>query len=1478
MKLAKRLLYKLIVILCILATFFSFVASTPVDASKVSKTEFYYSGTQKGSYTVGKNFFEKLVGALDDILDYILGILILVPKMVFVGWTALMEQLLTGVIKGISGIEGDITEGDSTDMYAATEWITLDAIFFNRVPILNVNVFDFDFVHNDPLGKDLSEEEMQEIIAQDEANEEEFKKKNKIIILFKELIAGWYYSLRLVAIMVMLIILIYIGIKLAIKSVATEKALYKKVLVDWLVGMIMVFFIHYIMLTIFTFNEVLLEQIGKWRLGAEHLEVYEYGLEERAEKISNEEMEYTLYDEVKTRAYDPKLTVGMSGMIMYMVLVYYEWKYTFIYLKRYLTVAVLVIMAPIVSVSYAFNKVKNGKATSFINWLKEFFFIVILQSIHALMYVIFIQQALAISLSSIAGFIISLMMFNFMSKAEGIFRKIFNVQGNLTSDIAEGGGIKDAMNSLKATAGVLATAKVAKAYTKGVARLATKPIRVAGSRGFGKYMEKRAKNLNAEARKEGYEDYTDKRLTKKVVANYGKRITDRYNELMGLKAEELEIQALKEGQKIVDELGNEKIVDSDYINKRKEQHGKKMAKLNEKYADVDKVIKEYKDKTKSTDDENQLKMKFIETYNESKKYSTYFKDKWAEIMDPNNYTEAYREETVEEYDKYGNKVQRTILVPGAKRNPDGSKEEPIYKARKTERECGRFGKKIEGVEHRMAQNMNIDNIFNLNKDEKKALKDLANFGKSTLLGFTGILVGIPAFVADPKAGIAILSVGASNTSKVLDDVGRARKKTLSRYSKDVNGKFVMTGFEGASKATMARGAKILARDQMEAIAQDKVMAVTERRKRHHYFEKRHPGFVRSMRFGGTAGTVAATTLVASNAGVPVLATALGTMGAVKLNGSIASRFGGNLWAKMEAIERASEKHSAKDYKDANKNKTINQYLDIVADYYFKMNRQENQAIAESKTEVLIDTYLALESQIDSSIANKTEEELDRDSKYEEEIEYTVTDKGEKQLTAETEDKLIEEAMIESALKCGIIDLKDFDVDKGMLQIEKVLETKLISQGILGKNEKLSKIIKNMRDKTKRVQNKIVDSGKSRDVVEERMAGDAVIKVMQEKGVTDPSQVRPEDVFEQFTKTYESSTIEGTRMKAKNTSSILEQLQNQRSSLETSSTIGQSKPKSANEILERLQSSQGLGVNVGSQGVNTSNVTESSTISSIQNNSVGINQTANAMSASSVTASILGQKPVEQTQMGVDKEKILVMIRDRQRSFGEAAKRPSVASLEKKRERAKTEAVSELNRLILEATQAKKQVEDIPSETNASEQTIPTSGTVVAGATPKTNENLPFNGQNADDVLTLLSMNQNRTEKLQTYVNKTDMDAITALVQEREAVREKVAASNSRYKKDKKRALYLDIVEEGKTASDRKTANESLQDSSQQIFGTTDKKARITADRMPTGDRKITTVNRYSKIGNFAERQAFLAETRDLDIEALVNVLQEKQRN
>lgn len=59
---------------------------------------------------------------------------------------------------------------------------------------------------------------------------------------FRTAVAVWYYALRTIASAILLVVLIYVGIRMAMSTVSAEqKASYKKMLVDWTVSLVLIF-------------------------------------------------------------------------------------------------------------------------------------------------------------------------------------------------------------------------------------------------------------------------------------------------------------------------------------------------------------------------------------------------------------------------------------------------------------------------------------------------------------------------------------------------------------------------------------------------------------------------------------------------------------------------------------------------------------------------------------------------------------------------------------------------------------------------------------------------------------------------------------------------------------------------------------------------------------------------------------------------------------------------------------------------------------------------------------------------------------------------------------------------------------------------------------------------------------------------------------------------------------------------------------
>ena len=118
---------------------------------------------------------------------------------------------IAGVIHGI--LEAIAVMGGTT--IADVGLIGPDDIIFNRIEITNIDFFDFSIQSTSP------------------------------ILAIRQNVAKWYYAMRILAIGILLVILIYCGVRMAITTIASDKAKYREMLINWAVSFALVFLLHY---------------------------------------------------------------------------------------------------------------------------------------------------------------------------------------------------------------------------------------------------------------------------------------------------------------------------------------------------------------------------------------------------------------------------------------------------------------------------------------------------------------------------------------------------------------------------------------------------------------------------------------------------------------------------------------------------------------------------------------------------------------------------------------------------------------------------------------------------------------------------------------------------------------------------------------------------------------------------------------------------------------------------------------------------------------------------------------------------------------------------------------------------------------------------------------------------------------------------------------------------------------------------------
>ena len=208
-------------------------------------------------------------------------------------------------------------------------------------------------------------------------------------------ISKWYIILRNLSLIIMLSVLVYIGIRIVLSSVAQEKSKYKNMLMDWLIGICLLFSLQLIMAFISGTIDNITDAIGS--MG----------------QSSN------LIKTIRSEAYSGN-QIGLT--IVYFAMVIMTLMYLFYYVKRALNIAFLTLIAPLVAMTYPIDKLADGKAQAFNMWFREYLFNCLIQPVHLLLYMIFVTSAIDFAKENI---LYALVVLWFMRSAESIVKKFF---------------------------------------------------------------------------------------------------------------------------------------------------------------------------------------------------------------------------------------------------------------------------------------------------------------------------------------------------------------------------------------------------------------------------------------------------------------------------------------------------------------------------------------------------------------------------------------------------------------------------------------------------------------------------------------------------------------------------------------------------------------------------------------------------------------------------------------------------------------------------------------------------------------------------------------------------------------------------------------------------------------------------------------------------------------------------------------------
>lgn len=330
-----------------------------------------------------------------------------------------LERIKIVIVGGVFQLLGSViaTSAGTTSNDTITV-ITPEDILFNRLAITDINFFNLTSFGSGDHVKTLSNTD------------------SNPIYLLKKSVAGWYMTLRTMSMIILVVILVYIGIRMVIASTSEGKANYKQMFMNWLISLALVFLLHYIILFVISANNVLVDLIGS---------VSNTALNGNLKFFSSyitSLLAYTLH---------PLATVSWTSAIVYVCIVALTFIFLIMYIKRMITIAFLILISPIITITYSIDKVGNGKAEAFTTWMKEFFHNVLIQPFHCIIYVAFVSVAMNVlqGEASLASAMLIIITMFFILQAEGLIKKIFGITSESTgSGLATAAVLTTAYNKL----------------------------------------------------------------------------------------------------------------------------------------------------------------------------------------------------------------------------------------------------------------------------------------------------------------------------------------------------------------------------------------------------------------------------------------------------------------------------------------------------------------------------------------------------------------------------------------------------------------------------------------------------------------------------------------------------------------------------------------------------------------------------------------------------------------------------------------------------------------------------------------------------------------------------------------------------------------------------------------------------------------------------------------------------------------------
>lgn len=238
-----------------------------------------------------------------------------------------------------------------------THLFTLENLFYNRVKILDANIF------------------------------RKSEKPNGTNQSIKDNVATWTATIREISLVIILFIMLYLAIMLIVSTVQGKpaaRANYQSFFIDIFISIFLAFMAPFFVAIVMYASDILtdlIREVAKALISQDNLNF---------EKV-------IIYSYADVKQFITNPTTNLINTVSYIILIILQIKFLWIFTRRFLSIAFLTMISPLISITYAVDKFKDGKTQVFTSWAAEVTRLAFLTPFYAAMYTIF-----AIAMGSLA--------------------------------------------------------------------------------------------------------------------------------------------------------------------------------------------------------------------------------------------------------------------------------------------------------------------------------------------------------------------------------------------------------------------------------------------------------------------------------------------------------------------------------------------------------------------------------------------------------------------------------------------------------------------------------------------------------------------------------------------------------------------------------------------------------------------------------------------------------------------------------------------------------------------------------------------------------------------------------------------------------------------------------------------------------------------------------------------------------------------